>query len=98
MSDLLEKADVDKHIDVEVLPYDESGPGDHRTHIVNPPNNIHIWREGMSAQDVVDVARVKGLKVKALCGYQWIPKRNPEKYDACEACIKIAGDIMREMG
>lgn len=79
--------------------YDESpADPDHRTHIINPPANLHIFRQGMEAQDIVDVARVTGQEVTTLCGYTFIPKRDPEKFDVCEACMRIAGDIMREMG
>lgn len=63
-------------------------------HIINPPNNIHIWRKGMSAQDIVDIARVKGLEVKALCGAEFVPTRNPEDVkQTCNACLDIAGMI-----
>lgn len=71
---------------------------DRFTHIVNPPNNVHIWQEGMSAQDVVDIARTNGWPVRALCGKEWIPKHNPDKYPACPTCMGIAHQIMSEMG
>jgi len=38
------------------------------------------------------------MEIVALCGFKFIPQHNPDKYDACEACIKIAGDIMKELG
>lgn len=80
-------------------PYEDTDDGkDHRTHIINPPNNTHIWEVGMEIQEVVDIARGLGLEVTALCGYTWVPKRNPEKYDVCEECFRIAGDIMRAKG
>lgn len=87
-------------VDKDVIAYEETDDQTHErfTHIVNPPNNIHIWRDGMSAQDVVDVARVNGWPVRALCGKEWIPKYNPEKYPACPTCIEIAHQIMSEMG
>ena len=81
--------------DTELLPYEESDDPNRRTHIVNPPNNLHIWTPGMSAQDFVDLARLNGLEVVALCGYRWVPKHNPEKYDVCETCFKIASGLMR---
>ena len=87
-------------VEIHVLPYEETDDQAHDrfTHIVNPPNNLHIWREGMSTQDVVDIARAQALPVKALCGYIWVPKYNPEKYPACPTCIEIAGKIIAEMG
>lgn len=78
--------------------YEESDDPNRKTHIINPPKNIHIWREGMTAQDVVDIARATGQEVVALCGYRWVPKHNPEKFDVCDACMKIAGHLMSEAG
>lgn len=68
---------------------------EHLTHIVNPPSNLHIWKQGMSAQEIVDIARAKGLQVVALCGKVWVPKRNPDKYDVCLTCVEIAAELMR---
>lgn len=82
----------------DVVPYVEDDDPRRHTHIVNETDNLHIWRSGMGAQDIVDIARVRGIEVTALCGYKWIPQHNPEKYDVCEACMKIAGDIMKEDG
>lgn len=82
----------------ELFPYEESDDPTRKTHIVNPPKNIHIWREGMSMQDVVDIARATGQEVVALCGYRWVPKHNPDKFDVCQTCMDIAGQLMREKG
>lgn len=83
----------------EVIPYEDEDDGkNHLTHIVNPPNNLHLWQPGMSAQDIVDLARALGTNVVALCGHTWVPKRNPEKYPVCQACMDIAGMYMREAG
>lgn len=81
------------------LKYDDSDANaETRTHIINPPMNLHIWQIGMETQEIVDIARATGQEVVALCGYRWVPKRNPEKYPACDECIRIAGDIMRSRG
>ena len=79
----------------ELFPYEEDNDPRRRTHIFNPPSNLHIWKQGMSGQDVVDIARLNGLEIIALCGYTWIPKHNPEKYDVCEPCFKVAAELMR---
>lgn len=85
--------------DEEILgAYEDSNDPDQRTHIVNPPKNTHIWQPGMTAQEIVDIARATQQEVVALCGFRFIPKHNPDKYDACEVCIKIAGDLIRERG
>lgn len=95
---LTDHTGVQDDIKIDVAPYDDNAPGDGKTHIVNPPLNIHIWQPGMSAQEIVDIARANGYEVRALCGYTWVPKRNPEKYPACDECIRVAGDIMRGLG
>jgi hypothetical protein len=56
---------------------------EHRAHIVKRPPD----RE--SAEAWVTEARVLGLEVEALCGYRWVPARNPERYPVCEACRDI---------
>lgn len=66
-------------------------------HIINPPMNLHIWREGMSTQEIVDIARVRGLEVVALCGYRWIPTRDASLVkETCNACIDEAGRLMND--
>ena len=69
-----------------------------RVHIVNPPNNLHIWEPGMTSQDIVDVAKALGYEVKGLCGYIFIPKHSVENLDPCEACFEVAQGIIREDG
>lgn len=97
--DVLEKPDVqtDNFTDV-VVEYVEDDSPEVRTHIVNPPANVHIWTPGMTAQDIVDIARARSIEVKALCGYTWIPIRNPDKYPVCEKCMDLAGAIIKDMG
>lgn len=91
--------EVDQDIRELLSPYEDHTDGkNHKTHIVNPPNNTHIWKPGMTAQDIVLIARLQNLEVTALCGYTWVPKANPEKYDVCEECMKLAGDLLRDAG
>lgn len=78
----------------EISPYEETDDPSVRAHIVNPPKNIHIWQPGMTSQEMVDVARMTGQFLVALCGYRWVPKHNPEKFDACDICLSIAGEMM----
>ena len=85
--------------DTTTVPYEEpEDASQHLTHIINPQTNTHIWHLGMEIQEVVDIARAKGLEVTSLCGYTWVPKLNPEKFPVCHPCIEIAGDLMRGMG
>lgn len=85
----------------EMFPYEEKDDeGGHFTHIINPPMNEHIWKPGpsMDPQEIVNTARITGQEIVALCGYKWVPARNPEKYDVCPECMKIARDIIRRLG
>lgn len=85
--------------DEAIIPYEDvQDYGEHKAHIVSPPENAHLFQPGMEAQDIVDIARSMGYEVVALCGYKWVPKRNPDKYDACQLCMDIAGEIMRGLG
>jgi hypothetical protein len=34
-------------------------------------------------------ARIEGFAVTALCGYRWVPQRNPEPLPVCSACLDI---------
>lgn len=81
-----------------ILEYEENNDPEWRTHIINPPMNNHIWRFGMTARDVVDIARIRGVELVALCGFKFVPKHDPENYDACKPCMDAAGIIMKEMG
>lgn len=82
----------------ELFPYEEPADPETKAHIINPPANVHLWRKGMEAQDVVDLARSLEVEVEALCGHVFVPKHNPDVLDVCDPCIKIAGDIMKELG
>lgn len=73
-------------------------PDDHRAHIVNPPDNMHIWIPGMTAWQIVDIARKKHLYVFALCGWAFVPRHDPDAFPACEDCVKMAGELMRSAG
>lgn len=81
---------------VDLIPYEEDD-GDHHTHIVRPTDNPHLddaADPNITGQDIVDMARLIGAEVTALCGYKFIPKHNPDKYPACQRCFDIAGLIM----
>lgn len=83
----------------DVVPYEDDDDPDHRTHIVNPAMNGHI--QGgvfMTAKEIVNQARFLGVEVVALCNYRFVPKSNPEKYDVCLTCMKVASALMRSVG
>lgn len=86
------------HATTDLNPYEDTNDPTVRTHIINPPENLHVWEPGMTSQEVVEIARFRGLVIKALCGYVFIPKHNPDKFDVCKACVEVAGELMRERG
>jgi hypothetical protein len=63
----------------------KKGDGDSelRSHIVRRPDDRD------SAEAWVTEARVMGFEVEALCGFKWIPARDPQRYAVCEACKDI---------
>lgn len=89
---------LDQSTEDQIIPYEDSDDPNRRTHIVSPPENPEFDGPGVTAQDVVDAARMLGAEVVALCGYKFVPVLDPKKYDSCEPCFKIAGFIMQNMG
>lgn len=57
--------------------------GEHYAHIVARPD------DEPSASAYITKARVFGLEVEALCGYRWIPSRDPERHPVCPQCKAI---------
>jgi hypothetical protein len=91
MNELSELIDTE----VEIVPFEDQDATDEtRSHYVNPPNNLHIYQPGMTSQEIVDIARMLSVEVRALCGYTWVPKRNPKRYPVCERCVDIAAGIV----
>lgn len=91
---------TDNGVDVfeELFPLEEHQDPNAKAHIINPPNNLHLWQPGMTSKDLVELARATGQFVVALCHVTFIPKNNPGNLDACQACVDIAGKIIEEMG
>lgn len=54
------------------------------THIVYmPPKAL---AEGTTVYDYVLNARIFGIEIEALCGYKWIPHKDPKKFPVCSKC------------
>ena len=56
------------------------------------PTYSHIIDRGddeRPAGAIVLEARVMGLELTALCGYKWIPSRDPEKFPVCPVCVQM---------
>lgn len=48
-------------------------------------NVAHIVDQHIPGNSIGD-AIVFGTEIVALCGYRWIPTRDPQKFPVCEAC------------
>jgi hypothetical protein len=61
--------------------------------VVEPdePANAHIVKvePGESAVAKVLEARIYGTPVEALCGFVWVPSRDPKQLPLCEKCKSI---------
>jgi hypothetical protein len=55
-------------------------------HIVLLPKHL---REHTTPQAYVMMARVEGFPITALCGFKWIPSKNPEPMPVCGQCKRI---------
>ena len=66
-------------------------------HIVRPLDNgdpiFYQIDKNPTGQDIVDMARVRGIEITALCGKTFVPKNNPEGRDTCDTCVGMAGMI-----
>lgn len=52
------------------------------------PVHAHIVKvgPGESAAAKVLEARINGTPIEALCGYVWVPARDPKQLPVCQAC------------
>ena len=52
------------------------------------PISAHIvkTKRGQNAAAVVLEARVMGTPIEALCGFVWVPSRDPKQLPVCEKC------------
>lgn len=64
-------------------------PAEH-SHIVNCPP------EWPTTAAWLTEAIAKRLPVTALCGYVWVPGRNPLRFPVCPACVEMANLIVME--
>ena len=72
-------APVETRPDVDITPETE---GPHHAHIVKVG-------PGESAAAKVMEARIYGTQLEALCGYVWIPSRDPKQLPMCQECKSI---------
>ncbi len=76
--------------DLEVLPADVELEPEERTE-TGEPTAAHIVKvkRGENAAAVVLEARINGTPVEALCGFVWVPSRDPKQLPVCEECKSI---------
>lgn len=75
-------------VDGQPLPYREDP--ERKAHTFVTLSNKHIWRAGMTDQDVIDRARIDQLPIKALCGQMFVPDVDPRDREACSECYAVA--------
>lgn len=66
---------------ITAIPDRVAGDESRLTHIVKR------GEDGKSADVILLEAGIFGRPVIALCGFTWIPQRDPEKFPVCTRCI-----------
>lgn len=64
--------------DLDAAPVVEAQEGD------ESPDAAHI----VTQQDLMH-SQITGQAIRALCGKMWVPKRNPDDFPLCQACVDI---------
>ncbi len=79
MSSTQTRPDVD--IDVDIDEVTETGE----------PTRAHIVKVGPGEKAAAKIleARVTGTPIEALCGYVWVPSRDPKRLPMCEECKNV---------
>ena len=55
-----------------------------------------VWGDELESGGAkVMTAMVNGTPVTALCGYTWVPSRDPQKYPVCEECLEALDFIKK---
>ena len=44
----------------------------------------HIVRKSLLTR-----AMVEGMPIMALCGKEWVPSRDPQRYPVCRTCLEL---------
>jgi hypothetical protein len=67
----------------------DDGDHDRMAHIVLEGYKPKMGDFGSTGPSVVE-GIVNGTAVRALCGKEWVPGRNPSRYGLCPTCKEIA--------
>lgn len=79
--------ELDEETILKELEADEDDPI--KSHYVDCPED----KESTAAW--LAEALMFGLTVRAICGYEWVPSRDPLKHPICQDCIEEAGRRLR---
>ena len=77
--------------ELETMPVERVDLDTDETTETGAPTAAHIVRtkKGENAAAVVLEARVMGTPVAALCGFVWVPSRDPKQLPVCEECKRV---------
>ena len=69
----------------------ETRPDVDATPDTEEPKHAHIVKVGPGESAVAKVleARIYGTPVEALCGFVWVPSRDPKQLPVCQECKSI---------
>ena len=70
--------------DTTTQPDLDSAPVVELTEEDEQPDAAHI----VTQKDLIE-SQISGKPIRALCGKLWVPKRNPDNYPMCQACVEV---------
>jgi hypothetical protein len=84
---------TDHMTDLETMPVQDTDLLTDEAIETEEPTAAHIVKvkPGENAQAVVLEARIMGIPVEALCGFTWVPSRDPKNLPLCEECNAMYG-------
>ena len=84
---------TDHMTDLETMPVQDTDLLTDEAIETEEPTAPHIvkGKPGENAQAVVLEARIMGTPVEALCGFTWVPSRDPKNLPLCEECKAMYG-------
>lgn len=79
--------------DLETMPVQDTDLLTDEAIETEEPTAAHIVKvkPGENAQAVVLEARIMGTPVEALCGFTWVPSRDPKNLPLCDECKAMYG-------
>ena len=82
---------TDPMTELETMPVQRVDVDTDETTETGEPICAHIvkTKRGQNAAAVVLEARVMGTPVEALCGFVWVPSRDPKQLPVCEKCKSV---------